>query len=32
MTRMHSAIYSGWIQHRRFGPARNRFRYRIFKS
>jgi DUF1365 family protein len=32
MTRMHSAIYSGWIQHRRFGPPRNRFRYRIFMS
>jgi DUF1365 family protein len=29
---MKSALYSGWIQHRRFGPARNRFRYRIFMS
>jgi DUF1365 family protein len=29
---MHSAIYTGWIQHRRFGPARNAFRYRIFMS
>ncbi|MBC8026472.1 MAG: DUF1365 domain-containing protein [Steroidobacteraceae bacterium] len=29
---MHSALYTGWIQHRRFGPARNSFRYRIFMS
>ncbi|HEY6125608.1 MAG TPA: DUF1365 domain-containing protein [Steroidobacteraceae bacterium] len=29
---MKSALYSGWIQHRRFGPARNSFRYRIFMS
>jgi DUF1365 family protein len=29
---MHSAIYTGWIQHRRFGPQRNAFRYRIFMS
>ena len=29
---MQSALYSGWIQHRRFGPARNAFRYRIFMS
>jgi len=32
MSAMKSALYSGWIQHRRFGPARNRFRYRIFMS
>jgi DUF1365 family protein len=32
MTVMKSAIYTGWIQHRRFGPARNAFRYRIFMS
>jgi DUF1365 family protein len=29
---MKSALYSGWIQHRRFGPAKNSFRYRIFMS
>jgi DUF1365 family protein len=29
---MNSALYTGWIQHRRFGPARNRFRYRIFMT
>src|SRR6185369_12012749 len=29
---MNSALYSGWIQHRRFGPGRNQFRYRIFMS
>jgi len=29
---MHSALYSGWIQHRRFGPGRNTFRYRLFMS
>jgi len=29
---MNSALYSGWIRHRRFGPARNDFRYRIFMS
>jgi DUF1365 family protein len=29
---MHSALYTGWVQHRRFGPARNAFRYRIFMS
>ena len=32
MTGMKSALYTGWIQHRRFGPAKNRFRYRIFMS
>ena len=29
---MNSALYAGWIQHRRFGPGRNQFRYRIFMS
>jgi DUF1365 family protein len=29
---MNSALYTGWIRHRRFGPARNEFRYRIFMS
>jgi DUF1365 family protein len=29
---MNSALYSGWIQHRRFGPGKNAFRYRIFMS
>jgi len=29
---MKSALYTGWIQHRRFGPARNAFRYRLFMS
>jgi DUF1365 family protein len=29
---MNSALYTGWIRHRRFGPARNSFRYRIFMS
>jgi uncharacterized protein len=32
MTPMKSALYTGWIQHRRFGPAKNAFRYRIFMS
>jgi hypothetical protein len=27
---MHSAIYEGWVRHRRFRPAENKFRYRIF--
>lgn len=27
-----SALYTGWIRHRRFGPARNAFRYRICMS
>jgi uncharacterized protein len=26
---VNSALYTGWIQHRRFGPARNRFRYAV---
>ena len=29
---MKSALYTGWIQHRRFGPARNAFRYPVFMS
>src|SRR5687768_3817301 len=29
---MKSALYTGWIQHRRFGPARNAFRYRVYMS
>lgn len=29
---MNSALYTGWVRHRRFGPARNAFRYRIFMS
>jgi uncharacterized protein len=29
---MRSALYTGWIRHRRFGPAKNAFRYRIFMS
>lgn len=32
MAEMHSALYTGWVQHRRFGPARNAFRYPIFMS
>ncbi|UHQ55490.1 DUF1365 domain-containing protein [Microbulbifer sp. YPW16] len=27
---MESAIYSGWVQHRRFAPREHRFRYRVF--
>ena len=27
---LHSAIYSGWVQHRRFAPRSNCFRYRVF--
>ncbi|WP_295799184.1 DUF1365 domain-containing protein [uncultured Microbulbifer sp.] len=27
---LRSAIYSGWVQHRRFTPRRNCFRYRVF--
>jgi uncharacterized protein len=25
-----SAIYTGWVQHRRFTPSENKFRYRLF--
>ena len=27
---MQSALYKGWITHRRLGPTRNRFRYRLY--
>jgi DUF1365 family protein len=27
---MHSALYSGWVSHRRLQPTRNAFRYRLF--
>lgn len=27
---MHSALYRGWVSHRRRAPAGNRFRYRLF--
>ena len=27
---MHSAIYSGWLRHRRFAPREHAFRYRLF--
>ncbi|MFW6164102.1 MAG: DUF1365 domain-containing protein [Planctomycetota bacterium] len=27
---MHSAIYEGWVRHRRFSPVENAFRYRLF--
>jgi len=27
---MHSAIYSGWLEHRRLAPRRHAFRYRLF--
>ena len=27
---MHSAIYHGWLSHRRFAPRRHAFRYRLF--
>jgi DUF1365 family protein len=29
---MKSALYTGWIQHRRFGPSRNAFRYPLYMS
>jgi DUF1365 family protein len=29
---MNSALYTGWIRHRRVGPTRNAFRYRLFMS
>jgi DUF1365 family protein len=32
MTELQSALYTGWIQHRRFGPAGNVFRYPIYMS
>ncbi|MFA0810216.1 DUF1365 domain-containing protein [Microbulbifer epialgicus] len=27
---MESAIYTGWVQHRRFTPHQNQFRYKVF--
>ncbi|GAA5442414.1 hypothetical protein Misp06_00588 [Microbulbifer sp. NBRC 101763] len=27
---MESAIYTGWVQHRRFSPRQNQFRYKVF--
>ena len=27
---MHSAVYSGWVRHRRFEPSQHEFRYRLF--
>lgn len=27
---MHSAIYTGWVRHRRFAPRAHSFRYRLF--
>jgi DUF1365 family protein len=27
-----SALYTGWVRHRRFGPSRNAFRYPVFMS
>lgn len=27
---MHSAIYSGWLRHRRFAPREHAFRYRLY--
>lgn len=27
---MKSCIYTGWVQHRRFEPSENKFRYRLF--
>jgi len=27
---MHSAIYSGWVKHRRFAPREHQFQYRLF--
>lgn len=29
---MQSALYTGWVRHRRFTPDENRFRYRIFMT
>lgn len=29
---MKSALYSGWVRHRRFGTTENAFRYRLFMS
>src|SRR5262245_19454091 len=27
---MHSALYTGWIRHRRYAPSQHEFRYRLF--
>ena len=27
-----SAIYEGWVRHRRLGPVRHSFRYRVFMT
>jgi DUF1365 family protein len=27
---MHSAVYSGWVRHRRYQPSHHEFRYRLF--
>jgi len=29
---MHSALYKGWISHRRVSPTHNRFRYRLYMA
>jgi DUF1365 family protein len=29
-TPVHSALYTGWVRHRRFEPVDHRFRYRLF--
>lgn len=29
---LNSALYAGWIQHRRFAPAGNQFRYRLYMT
>jgi DUF1365 family protein len=29
---MKSALYTGWVRHRRLGPARNAFRYPVFMT
>lgn len=29
---MHSALYKGWISHRRVTPTQNRFRYRLYMA
>ncbi|MDY0021965.1 DUF1365 family protein, partial [Arenimonas caeni] len=28
---LNSAIYEGWVRHRRFAPVQNAFRYRVFQ-
>ena len=27
---MHSALYSGWVRHRRYAPTAHEFQYRLF--